>query len=1473
MKLINRRYRVDGEVGKGSYGVIYKVTDLQAGQDNPKILKIFNTDKPGNVNLEEFKNEFFYTKSIDIPCAVKAFDFEKIYNIDGFSFYGNYYFYTMKYIKGENLSSLRFSSRKEKKDLSEKLSLALDWLNKNGFGHGDLHPENVLLDDFSQIVFLDFIQPKDMEIDKDEALDFIEEITGIRPESQKRLYKNINTKSFLENLKKNYEINMGTLKYWRKNIDYALNRSKKAKSKAFRINAVNFKKMYFDIVSEYFKSFAQINEFFFIDLDISKDPLAYFSDFREQLIRSLDIRGIKSSEITKDETMIDGETKAINQIVSSLENLSYYGGVALCVRGKEFALKVSDCLEKIMDDFRGENLLILSEIHSGEFNSPNSHDLTVSPEKDLFADEICRKVENVFSPLDSSTIVDFMRKNGDYDICGILEKVLSAGGGLDKSCKKLLLSPKTRKIISADFKSKFDVIDKFAEEFFSYFDLLVKPVEISLLKYFMSVKDENAFDERTGKLLLSGLIVKEGRGSLNYFDVTTESKIKSIIFGSQINKTAVERVKKYFESQIQSLCFDEEKLLLKLYVMSDDLLHFSQFVFSEFVEPFRTTSDMSKIAGDFFSEFKFPSIFRDFRTEDDFLKEVLEYSAIKLSNRVDASERNRRLNEYLSKKNLSEKTQIYIHFDFLHRYLNAGDIQNSKTSCAYLETKRDKFDKYQDLAFIISKAKYLTLQAKCDESIVLLRSFFKNIKNDPNRKLSYLKMTALEALSECYHKSGELKKYANTLKIYMNKAEEISKKTKETSYLFSSNTNFAFYNFNYGDRQLAKRHFQKALELARKDSDYSDLILACNNLAAIENNSAIMLEYLKDALKYSKLLGENVYIYLVLSNILTLNITPEEKYSFLEQNVSLIKKCYTEHEISVKFCLNIYYSIINILLCLDKQDELLAYYSHLKKTRIQKENMPDAYVFKRIVTTIYEININGYKKEYYKLLYDLINEFRNINDYDLIIYIYINDLFHHIDDKEIYFISKKLINSFSGKTTAEEINSLRVFNRLRSSKIEPCKVIRYIERYVEGISSASYLTYRLIFLLASSYKKEGDPESKNLLSYAASELSRELLQYKNKNLLKKTDTYKILQIFKKEFPSEYKNLFIRKDKIYFGKPDMSELRNQLHINYYSEGKYLLKKIITSLLNALNYDRGAFFSSLHSSHPEIVVHRKRFYYSQDEMYFTDQIPNDRAGEVLCQEILKPNASVKSMVSIPIVNELYYKRYMHHFKKSKKRRTSMSRSTHYEKEFLNGIIYLDKKNDLVTVLDKEYLNLLSFTISQYWNYLNAEKLFMRDGLTKLYLRSVFLNKLRDMIHGEKDRVQKLTLIMIDIDDFKRVNDMLGHSRGDHVLSKLAQIMTKKIRTSDIIGRYGGEEFLIALPNTDIYSGKIVAEKVREAVEKSKILGDIMTLTVSCGVAEYPKDSTWIEELIEKTDKYLLKAKSIGKNSVITSLEENI
>ncbi|MBN2364058.1 diguanylate cyclase [candidate division WOR-3 bacterium] len=1472
MKFINRRYRIDGEIGQGAYGVIYKVTDLWAGRKNPKILKIFNTDKLGNQDLEGFKNEYFYTKNIDIPCAVKTYSFEKIYNIDGFSFYGNYYFYTMNFVRGEKISTFSASSKKDRKILAEKILFSLKWLHANGYGHGDLHPDNILLDENDQIVFLDFIQPKNIELNKENLTDFVMEITGIKLDPDKESFRHVTPKSVFEILKKNYKLNMGTLRYVRKTFDTAFNRSEKDKGRCFRINAVNYKKSYYDIVKDYFKSYAEIHDFFFIDLDLSKDPLAYFSEFREQMIKSLDLRGIKSSEITKDEAILNGESKALEHILSSVVKLSYYGKVAMSIEGDDCDQKITNAVDRIMRGFNGENLLMFTCVPTKSDQESHSYDVFDPPDKDEYADEISGKIKDLFYNIDTGNLTDYMRKNGNYDLCGVLERVLKSPGGMDRNGKLLILGNRIRKHLNDEYNGKFLSVKKQKEyeEFFAFFDLLIKPANISLLKMFLSESSEKNTERVIGELLNSGIVSRNSPNSLNYFDENTENRVGSIIRNSELKKRAAERIIEFLEGK--ELTVEEEKLLLSLYLSSGLINKYASYLYHNFIEPFRTSTNLAKITGDFFEKINIRSKLKESDIKDPVLKEAVEYAQIKTANQVDIVERNRKLNNFILKRKPSKIILIYVYFDFFNQFLNAGDMQNSNTFYTKILQEKEYFNEFQKLAFLIYEAKFFILNSDFLKALYDLRIFFKQIVNKKHRKYAYLHLNALETLSDCYHNGGQMIKFVNTLKIYMVKAEEISTVSKDFSYLFSSNTNFAFYHYKYGNPQIAKKHFQIALDIAKKNGDYNDLILACNNLAAIENDTIMTLAYLKDALKYSKLLGENIYIYLVLSNILSLNIEPLEKYKFLEQNYSLVKRCYKDHEISVKFCLNIFYSIISILLSLNKKDELVSFFDHLKKTEIEKNKMPDAYLFKKIVALFYEINVNGYKNEYYKMFYDILDEFKNINNYDLILYMYINDLFNLIDDRQIQFISKKLIASFKDKTTGDEINAIRIFVKLRSSKIDSKAIIRYIERYVSGISNRNYITYRLIFYLASAYKKTGNVEYKNLLSYTASELSFEMSQYSNKRFFKKTHYGKALEIFRKDFPSEYKLLIEKRKKIHFTKTDMNEVNSQLHLNYFSERETLLKKILSTLLETMNYDRGAFFSSLHSKSPELVVYRKKYYYSDDEMFFLDRIPLEKAGEININEIYDPNLSVKSYITIPVVNEFYYKRFMHHFvAKTKKSKSSLGRSALYERELLNGVLYLDKKNDLRTDYDMEYLGLLSFTISQYWNYSTAEKLFMRDGLTKLYLRNVFLNKLREMIHGEKDSVDKLTLIMVDIDNFKNVNDLLGHARGDYVLKKLAEIMKKKIRSSDILGRYGGEEFLIALPNTDIYNGKIVADKVREAVERSKILGDVMNLTVSCGVAEYPKDSNWIEELIEKTDKYLIKAKLLGKNSVISSLDE--
>jgi diguanylate cyclase (GGDEF)-like protein len=172
-------------------------------------------------------------------------------------------------------------------------------------------------------------------------------------------------------------------------------------------------------------------------------------------------------------------------------------------------------------------------------------------------------------------------------------------------------------------------------------------------------------------------------------------------------------------------------------------------------------------------------------------------------------------------------------------------------------------------------------------------------------------------------------------------------------------------------------------------------------------------------------------------------------------------------------------------------------------------------------------------------------------------------------------------------------------------------------------------------------------------------------------------------------------------------------------------------------------------------------------------------------------------------------------------------------------------------------------------------DAERLSLIDELTSLYNRRHF----RDALRREIDRVErtgwKMALAMIDIDHFKVYNDTHGHPKGDEVLKKIAQILQDNVRSTDIVCRYGGEEFTVILPETGYQSGLPrekalqVVERLRTAVEEFQFDGQDTqpghNLTISAGLAIYSEEANTAEELIALADKRLFKAKEAGRNCV--------
>ncbi len=166
-----------------------------------------------------------------------------------------------------------------------------------------------------------------------------------------------------------------------------------------------------------------------------------------------------------------------------------------------------------------------------------------------------------------------------------------------------------------------------------------------------------------------------------------------------------------------------------------------------------------------------------------------------------------------------------------------------------------------------------------------------------------------------------------------------------------------------------------------------------------------------------------------------------------------------------------------------------------------------------------------------------------------------------------------------------------------------------------------------------------------------------------------------------------------------------------------------------------------------------------------------------------------------------------------------------------------------------------------------YETVEKMAIADSLTGLYVRRYFYERVEEELQRSKKHKYEFAFIMIDIDDFKKYNDTYGHMVGDVIIKEIGRIIKEGVREIDIVSRYGGEEFAIALPETGEESARQVAERLRKKVEENvfKAYDEKLRLTISLGFAIYPRDAADIADILDKADKGLYEAKKSGKNVV--------
>lgn len=320
------------------------------------------------------------------------------------------------------------------------------------------------------------------------------------------------------------------------------------------------------------------------------------------------------------------------------------------------------------------------------------------------------------------------------------------------------------------------------------------------------------------------------------------------------------------------------------------------------------------------------------------------------------------------------------------------------------------------------------------------------------------------------------------------------------------------------------------------------------------------------------------------------------------------------------------------------------------------------------------------------------------------------------------------------------------------------------------------------------------------------------------------------------------------------------------MNFQSDTDKLVKQILEMAATAIQAERCSIMLQSESSLDELET---KVIFQKAEDTFRTPDPTStikiRSGEGVAGTVLKTASSI-------IVNDGYKNPMFKSFKTSEYYESSIKQLIAVPlkiKDRVTGVINGVNKEgneDGFNEDDKRLLEALAQQAAMAVEHARLYELAITDGLTKLFIHRYFQARLEEELLRAKRYHTDCSLILFDIDHFKKFNDTYGHQQGDIVLIEVAKLLKLAIRdTIDIPARYGGEEFTVILPETDSKGALLVAERIRKTIEAYEFPGQekALKVTISLGVATYPEHASFKASLIKKADMALYKCKNLGRN----------
>ncbi|WP_242846395.1 diguanylate cyclase [Clostridium botulinum] len=869
---------------------------------------------------------------------------------------------------------------------------------------------------------------------------------------------------------------------------------------------------------------------------------------------------------------------------------------------------------------------------------------------------------------------------------------------------------------------------------------------------------------------------------------------------------------------------------------------------------------------------------------------------------------NRALNKAM--KLISEKDNIQYKIDILNRisnvYLNKNKLEIALTKIEYVDKLLQDIDYkkgFIDSKIILANIYYKKREyekvikictegiKECDDNYIKLRVVLYNILGKSNMYLNYID-EAVKDYGKVYldskkinYQKGIVLAYSNLATIYLNYyqildiAEEYLIKVKEicekNKLLYHEVIVLQKLGQIYSERfqyEKALNIFEKALNKAKYIEYVNGIFNSISFIAILQlklSNYEEAFKYYKIAEKYIKDNKDslnNIYKYCLLQGTFLFNLGDLKK---TKQYVIKALDIYDEEKSLLRWKAEEILIFIKLVQEHEKIN-LNKYIYRIKRISNRYKNHLNKLNFIYSVSII--IHELGYKNYAIKLFnYTLTDSWSSIND--------------RIKLKELYF---RGISGKGDRKLTFLYEALKLAKKLKDSIIE-CRI--YIKLgdyyYNEEYSFSAYyylesceIIRKLLFNVFKNNRMQYCNFNNFIKPFKRLNLIKIIFSQDGEKDYEKNDC----SVFDSKFKNEY-NIHSERELIELlsfnnlisllsNKKFMKSL-NKIYNSFYSIGICHQKDIISNLtcdsLKNLKLIIQYIASKTLATEAEIVIE------SEGNEFITIASLTGNNIRKENKEIFQRVKKTKNSFVI-FNNEINLDNFQFTSVTKEKKAiacipvimcyndSSLFRSQQILKRpVINGYIYISSEKFMNNISKRsidnciKLVNLIAYIIDKYQLNISCSI----DKLTGAYTRKYLEEKLSESIEYANFNNDKFSIIMFDLDHFKNINDTFGHQVGDKVLHSVCNTVMHNLRGEDICGRYGGEEFIAVLPGVDNKEALKIAERIRMAIEESKIIGDETLITISAGIATYPCQAQLKRELIEKADQALYMAKDLGRN----------